>query len=596
VRNALAQVVLPDPELSEAAATLDFKGDPRKAMLLAEKVLDSERSRTTPRALKAAYVKALATLATDEAKGSQLLRELVELASTPELPKDWVGPMARAFLAATELKQAHHDQARRHLAVLAEDQTAYRELRTMAKNAMGDLDKGQAPVLPFSYGPVRKVTDVSRGDLEQDLEDFGPLVEQAWAYAEMRKKEGVDPKAIGMEMARRLRESKDCRAFYALADEALARLHDGHARAALPVKPSLLSAGVSWREVNEGVALAGFRGKVLEGRAPARWDLLLEIDGVPAAEAVNRLEKTMPGSTVQQRRAFALLQLTNVTDYDGYRATQAESVRLRLRDASNEEYVSRLALQFDASRDRSPSHVPLGSSLPDWKMLDNKVGYLRVPTFNAGTERRQFRQKLDEAFAQFVTARGLVIDIRGNPGGNDDMGMYLARSLVDKDFVYYSLEAHTSVAILAQLPSLLIGGGDLALRSTLPEARRGNPISTKLAGATPPQTYSGPVVLLTDSHCFSAADCFACAIQDMKRAKIVGSPTSGGAGAPRPAVQLPRTGLRIWICTMRVGRSSGNGFIEGTGAAVDVAVLPTLTDLRSNRDPALEAGLRLLNP
>ncbi len=564
-------------------------------MLLADKVLESEKSRTTPRALKASYVKALATLATDEAKGCKLLRELVELASNPELPKDWVAPMARAFLAASELKQGHHDQASRHLAVLAEDQTAYGELRTMAKNAMGDLDKNHAPLLPFFYGPVHKVTEVSRSDLEKDFEDFGPLVEQAWAYAEMRKKDGVDPRAIGMEMARRMRESKDSRAFYALADEAVARLHDGHARAVLPVKPLLLSAGVLWQEVKEGVALAGFHGKVLAGRAPARGDLLLEIDGVPAAEAVNRLEKTMPGSTIQQRRALAVVQLTNVTDYDGYRAAQTESVRLRLRDASNEEYVSRLALQFPASRDRSPSHVPLGSSLPDWKMLDNKVGYLRVPSFNAGTERQQFRHKLDEAFAQFVTARGVVIDIRGNPGGNDDMGMYLARSLVDKDFVYYSLEAHTCVANLAQLPSFLIGGGDLALRSTLPEARRKNPISTKLAGATPPRTYSGPVVLLTDSHCFSAADCFACAIQDMKRAKIVGSSTSGGAGAPRPAIQLPRTGLRIWICTMRVGRLSGNGFIEGTGAVVDVAVVPTMADLRANRDPVLEAGLRLLN-
>lgn len=154
----------------------------------------------------------------------------------------------------------------------------------------------------------------------------------------------------------------------------VARLRDGHAKAALPVKRSLLSAGVSWREVKEGVALAGFHGKVLEGRAPARWDLLLEIDGVPVAEAINRLEKTVPGSTVQQRRALALLQLTNVTDYDGYRATQPESVRLRLRGASNEEYVSRLALQFPPSRDRSPAQVPLGSSLPNWKMLDNKVG------------------------------------------------------------------------------------------------------------------------------------------------------------------------------------------------------------------------------
>src|SRR6185503_14295678 len=62
------------------------------------------------------------------------------------------------------------------------------------------------------------------------------------------------------------------------------------------------------------------------------------------------------------------------------------------------------------------------------KSLENSIGYLHFTNFIAPLKRR-FRS----AFDSMHNAAGLIIDLRGNSGGDTEVGLELAGMLIDKE-------------------------------------------------------------------------------------------------------------------------------------------------------------------
>jgi C-terminal processing protease CtpA/Prc len=102
-------------------------------------------------------------------------------------------------------------------------------------------------------------------------------------------------------------------------------------------------------------------------------------------------------------------------------------------------------------------------------------------------------------------------------------------------------------------------------------------------------------VLLIDAGTFSTASNFARCLRDLHPAlSVVGRPDGAGTGAPRRIVQLPHSKVEITLCTHRV-RGPAGAITEGNSTQPDVAVTWSREDLRTGRDPDLEAALRLLD-
>lgn len=174
------------------------------------------------------------------------------------------------------------------------------------------------------------------------------------------------------------------------------------------------------------------------------------------------------------------------------------------------------------------------------RLLEPGYGYVRVSSFQSGTA---------EDFAKAVTTlksqsggklKGLLVDLRSNPGGLLTGAVQMADDLLD-DGVIVSTRGR-------------LKGGDTSFSAT-----RGD----VLAGA--------PVVVLVDAGSASASEVLAGALVDHKRARIVGSRTFG-KGSVQTLLPLDN-GDAVKLTTARYYTPSGRS-IQGVGIAPDVELHP----------------------
>ncbi|QXG79941.1 S41 family peptidase [Rhodospirillum rubrum] len=142
--------------------------------------------------------------------------------------------------------------------------------------------------------------------------------------------------------------------------------------------------------------------------------------------------------------------------------------------------------------------------------LDEGVGFITVSSFNQGTTTR-VAEAIGEARRQLgADLRGLVIDLRGNPGGLLDQAVTMSDLFLDT-------------------------GPIVSTRGRNPDARQfyassGGDIAQNL-----------PIVALIDGDSASAAEIVAAALQDNGRAVVIGT-SSFGKGTVQTLIQLPNGG------------------------------------------------------
>lgn len=191
------------------------------------------------------------------------------------------------------------------------------------------------------------------------------------------------------------------------------------------------------------------------------------------------------------------------------------------------------------------------------RTLDGDVGYI---AFNMFLEPAVVSAGFDAAVSEFMGRKGLIIDLRGNPGGLGIMAMGMAGWLVDTP----GLELGTMTA------------RELKLRFVI---------------VPRPETYRGPVAVLVDSFSASTSEIFAAGVQDLGRARIFGTRTAGAA-LPSLIETLPN-GDRFQYAFAHYVSQSGR-VLEGNGVTPDVEVHPTRAALLAGEDPILAAAVAWL--
>ena len=181
------------------------------------------------------------------------------------------------------------------------------------------------------------------------------------------------------------------------------------------------------------------------------------------------------------------------------------------------------------------------------RMLEPGYGYVRIGSFQADTG-ADFQQQLDRLQAQAGgPLRGLVLDLRSNPGGLLTAAVQVADDLLDR-------------------------GGIVSTRGRIP-------ISDTRFDASPGDRLRGaPVVVLVDAGSASASEVLAGALRDNGRARIVGSRTFG-KGSVQTVLPLDN-GDSVKLTTARYYTPSGRS-IQASGIVPDTELKP---------DPALIGG------
>jgi carboxyl-terminal processing protease len=186
------------------------------------------------------------------------------------------------------------------------------------------------------------------------------------------------------------------------------------------------------------------------------------------------------------------------------------------------------------------------------------VGYIRIAGFDDGTQAAltgAVQQLQQQAGSKLV---GFVLDLRNNPGGNFDVAVGTADDFLDK--------------------------GDIAVV----KGRKGD--TGKHIAATPGDITNGlPIVALVNGGTASEAELLAGALQDNRRAVLVGSKTFGES-AIETLIPLNGNGA-IKLTTARFLTPSGHA-IQGKGIDPDLTVAPVKLERLAQGLTTHEADLR----
>ena len=185
------------------------------------------------------------------------------------------------------------------------------------------------------------------------------------------------------------------------------------------------------------------------------------------------------------------------------------------------------------------------------KMIEPGYAWLRVSQFQDRTI-DDFARKLEDIYKQDPSLKGLVLDLRNDPGGLLEGAIALSAAFLPDDAVVVSTNGQLadSKAVYKASPEFYVrrGGADPLRR--LPAAVK-----------------KVPLVVLVNEGSASASEIVAGALQDHKRATVMGAQTFGKGSVQTVRSLSPDTALKI--TTARYYTPSGRT-IQARGIVPDV--------------------------
>ena len=190
------------------------------------------------------------------------------------------------------------------------------------------------------------------------------------------------------------------------------------------------------------------------------------------------------------------------------------------------------------------------------KMVEPGFAWVRLSQFQDRTV-EDFVRKVDELYKQDPKLKGMVLDLRNDPGGLLDAAIAISAAFLPDNVTVVSTSGQ-----LAESKSVYKASPEFYTRRGADPLRR-LPESTRAALRTV------PLVVLVNEGSASASEIVAGAIQDHKRGIVMGSQTFGKGSVQTVRPLGPDTGLKI--TTARYYTPSGKT-IQAKGIVPDVMV------------------------
>jgi carboxyl-terminal processing protease len=190
----------------------------------------------------------------------------------------------------------------------------------------------------------------------------------------------------------------------------------------------------------------------------------------------------------------------------------------------------------------------------EWKM-EGDIAYISIYTFNHDTS-GLFNQAVNDALA--ANAKGIILDLRGDPGG-------LLTSAID-------------------VASAWVGYDTVVIEKSQGEA-------TPYPGVSAPRLGGIPTVVLVDGGSASGSEIVAGALQDYGYATIVGAQTFGKGSVQDYQDLADGSAVKITVAEWNTPKGRT---IHEVGITPDAAIDYTIDDFHAGRDPQKDKAVEIL--
>jgi len=194
-------------------------------------------------------------------------------------------------------------------------------------------------------------------------------------------------------------------------------------------------------------------------------------------------------------------------------------------------------------------------------------GYMRILELE-NVSRKKLTASLDKIASEFSDLKGMIIDIRDNPGGDDSTVLQIVNRFC----------AHRQVAFRRRTK---IGRGD----------DNYSPLKTWHMEPEGSAQFTRPVALLTCDSVFSGGEILALALKQLPHVTIIGDHTNGIF-----SYQLEKKLANGWryCLSYQIYYSADMKCYEGEGVPADIKVLNTKANIDDKCDPLIVRALNVL--
>jgi carboxyl-terminal processing protease len=235
--------------------------------------------------------------------------------------------------------------------------------------------------------------------------------------------------------------------------------------------------------------------------------------------------------------------------------TPGTRLDLIYRDARDQKHTAKLLLiERDLKKTLVAPNLPPMYASVQAKVIDERIGYIRFDVFHPA-----IRDTIVHLIKQYHQLPGMILDIRGNPGGEFGTRKMIAEQFVNKRTLFWKYQTRD------RLDEVFLTPAD-------------NP-------------YTGKLVILIDELSSSSSEEFAGGMQAIGRATTIGRQTTGKVLTMK-AIALPEGAL--FIFPDRKTLTSRGQFLEGVGVVPDVKVELSREAVLKGIDPQLERAIQYL--
>lgn len=402
---------------------------------------------------------------------------------------------------------------------------------------------------------------VPAGPEADELTLFKSLVGLAvnkYPFYEERKIDKVALQAEAAGVVGRFRDSCSLLDCAREVSRLVGKFRDGHFMVHVPDKtskdksrpPSKVKGPVRLFEIDNTLYVAAVLDSAYRAALPI-GSKVVAIDGVPVGQFID--SRFMAQSTAYKRDVVARL----------LEKGRQDSTRIAFR--VQESPVTReLTIRYNGKTVIPPNFAPKHC---EFRSFAGSVGYFRLNYWTLDVYFRLLNYWQEHHLGK---ANGLVIDLRGNGGGDEVSVIRLLSLFIDRPAV---------------------------LRHTLPFKHYNGAYESLVVNPNPFYHYPArkPVVVLVDEATACASEIFILGMKKYANCTVIGTNRTMGALAPRIDVTLPSGIVLVLDCIMNKFYLGEGVTIEEVGIAPDLWVLrKRVEDLAPYNDKVLQVAVKFL--